>query len=57
MMLVIRAWPDIVLRPVVSSVEMRYAIAYCRDRHSPVLVRFLKIVRQIARNQQGPVRS
>jgi hypothetical protein len=29
------AWPDIVFRPVGSSVEMRYAIAYRRDQHFP----------------------
>jgi len=35
---------------------MRYAVAYRRDQHSTVLVRFLKIVRQIAPNEGRPMR-
>jgi DNA-binding transcriptional LysR family regulator len=48
-----KAWPDIVFRPVDSSVEMRQAVAYRRDLHSPVLDAFLEIVRQIARKNRG----
>lgn len=48
-----KAWPDIVFRPVHASVEMRQAVAYRRDAHSPVLDAFLEVVRQVSRKNRG----
>ena len=41
-----RLWPDVVFRPVESSVHVEQAVAYMRDAQSPVLRVFLQLVRQ-----------
>jgi DNA-binding transcriptional LysR family regulator len=48
-----KAWPDIAFRPVHASVQMRQAVAYRRDLHSPVLDEFLAIVRQVVRKNRS----
>jgi DNA-binding transcriptional LysR family regulator len=43
-----RLWPDLVFRPVQSSVHVEQAVAYLRSAQSPVLKVFLQLVRQAA---------
>jgi len=45
-----KSWTNVVFRPVDSPVQMRLAVAYRRDTHSPTLDAFLKVVRGVARN-------
>jgi DNA-binding transcriptional LysR family regulator len=44
-----RIWPDLIFRPVRSTVQVERAVAYRRDAQSPVLDVFLSVVRQVAR--------
>jgi DNA-binding transcriptional LysR family regulator len=42
-------WPEVVFRPLESSVQVEQAVAYRRDAQSPVLGTFLSVVRQVAK--------
>jgi DNA-binding transcriptional LysR family regulator len=43
-------WPDIAFRPIREAVPaLEYAVAYRPEAHSPILDLFLKVVRQVAR--------
>jgi hypothetical protein len=44
-----RLWPDLVFRPLQTSILVEQAVAYRRDAQSPVLKTFLRMVRQVAR--------
>lgn len=45
-------WPEVVFRPLESSVQVEQAVAYRRDAQSPALGTFLSVVRQVAKRRQ-----
>ena len=45
-----RLWPEVVFRPLQSSVSVEQAVAYRRDAQLPVLEVFLGVVRQVVRS-------
>jgi DNA-binding transcriptional LysR family regulator len=47
-----RCWPDLVFRPVRSSVRIEQAVAYRRDVQSPVLGIFLSVLRRVVRRKK-----
>jgi len=46
-----RLWPDLVFRPISSSVPVEQAVAYRQDLQSPVVRVFLQLVRKVVEKQ------